>query len=155
MARPRFLRRHYPHQVQGVRSTFRADHLSQAAPPHSILGQNKTHRSEVNKVNICRASVSGAGFGVSQKRPARAGETPAATEISTQRNRRCSCPSETANEKLSRGCRGRCLFYVRVKDGLPFSLVFLPDGGGVVGTRLVCPVVCAFNLHLVRCDDRV
>jgi hypothetical protein len=31
---PRFLRRHYPHQVQGVRSTFVVDHLSQAAPPH-------------------------------------------------------------------------------------------------------------------------
>ena len=82
MAKPRFLRRHYPHQVQGVRSTFRADHLSQAAPPHSILGQNKTHPSEVNKVDICRAPVSGAGFGLSQKRPTRAGDTPAAPEIS-------------------------------------------------------------------------
>ena len=42
---PRFLRRHYPHQVQGVRSAF-ADHLSQAAPPHWI--ENKTTGSEVN-----------------------------------------------------------------------------------------------------------
>ena len=50
MAKPRFLRRHYPHQVQGVRSTFCADHLSQAAPPH-FLGQNKTETSEVNKVD--------------------------------------------------------------------------------------------------------
>ncbi len=47
MAKPRFLRRHYPHQVQGVRPTFRADHLSQAAPPHSILGQNKTRPKDV------------------------------------------------------------------------------------------------------------
>ena|SRR4030095_14759153 len=55
---PRFLRRHYPHQVQGVRSTFRADHLSQAAPPHSIVTQNTTHPGEVNKLNICGVAVS-------------------------------------------------------------------------------------------------
>jgi hypothetical protein len=49
MAKPRFLRRHYPHQVQGVRSTFLVDHLSQAAPPHQFLGQIKTDKREVNK----------------------------------------------------------------------------------------------------------
>lgn len=48
--------------------------------------------------------------------------------------------SQTANEKLSPGWR---LFHVRVKDRLPFtlSLLFLPDGGGVVGTGLVLPIV--------------
>ena len=51
MAKPRFLRRHYPHQVQGVRSTFLVDHLSQAAPPHQFLGQIKTDKREVNKVD--------------------------------------------------------------------------------------------------------
>ena len=47
MAQPRFLRRHYPHQVQGVRSTFVVDHLSQAAPPHLFLVQNKTGKKDV------------------------------------------------------------------------------------------------------------
>jgi hypothetical protein len=47
MAKPRFLRRHYPHQVQGVRSTFVVDHLSQAAPPHLFLVQNKTRKKDV------------------------------------------------------------------------------------------------------------
>ena len=47
MAQPRFLRRHYPHQVQGVRSTFVVDHLSQAAPPHLFLVQNKTRQKDV------------------------------------------------------------------------------------------------------------
>jgi hypothetical protein len=52
MAKPRFLRRHYPHQVQRVRPTFRADHLSQAAPPHSILLQDKTGPWEVNESKL-------------------------------------------------------------------------------------------------------
>src|SRR5678816_4465668 len=48
-------------------------------------------------------------------------------------------------------------FHVRVKDRLPFtlSLLFLPDGGGVVGTGLVLPIVCAFDRHLVGCDNCV
>jgi hypothetical protein len=29
-----------------------ADHLSQAAPPHLFLDQNKTHLNEVNKLEI-------------------------------------------------------------------------------------------------------
>ena len=39
-----------------------ADHLSQAAPPHLFLGQDKTHLSEVNKLEIvgrlCRTPAS-------------------------------------------------------------------------------------------------
>jgi len=45
---------------------------------------------------------------------------------------------QTADENLSPGW---CLLNVRVKDRLPFSLVFLPDRGGVVGTGLVFSVV--------------
>src|SRR5207244_10233841 len=56
----------------------------------------------------------------------------------------------------SLGCRGR-LLDVRVKDRLPFTLplLFLPDGGSVVGTGLVLPIVCAFDRHLVGCDNCV
>jgi hypothetical protein len=39
-----------------------ADHLSQAAPPHLFLGQDKTHLSEVNKLEVvarlCQTPVS-------------------------------------------------------------------------------------------------
>jgi hypothetical protein len=52
MAKPRFLRRHYPHQVQGVRPTFCADHLSQAAPPHFVFVQDKTGAWEVNESKL-------------------------------------------------------------------------------------------------------
>jgi hypothetical protein len=48
---PRFLRRHYPHQVQGVRPTVIVGHLSQAAPPHFVC-QNKTGPGEVNYEDI-------------------------------------------------------------------------------------------------------
>jgi len=46
MAQPRFLRRHYPHQVQGVRSTFVVDHLSHGGSPALHL-QNKTRKKDV------------------------------------------------------------------------------------------------------------
>jgi hypothetical protein len=47
MAKPRFLRRHYPHQVQGV---VQLDLSAIAAPPHFVLRQDKTHPSEVNRL---------------------------------------------------------------------------------------------------------
>src|SRR6266480_532674 len=97
-----------------------------------FLGQNKTRPSEVNNVRICSAPVSGAILGVSRN------------ALQARKN---------AGENLSRGLRGRFVLHVRVKDGLPFSLLFLPDGGGIVGTRLVFPVVCAFNGHLVSRDN--
>src|SRR4029453_13569243 len=50
---------------------------------------------------------------------------------------------------------GWCLFHVRVKDRLPFSLVFLPDRGGVVGTGLVFSVVGTFNRHFVGRDSGI
>src|SRR6266496_5089161 len=97
-----------------------------------FLGQNKTRPSEVNNVRICSAPVSGAILGVSRN------------ALQARKN---------AGENLSRGFRGRFLLHVRVKDGLPFSLLFLPDGGGIVGTRLVFLVVCAFDGHLVSRDN--
>jgi hypothetical protein len=42
---PRSLRRHYPHQVQGV---VQLDLSAIAAPPHFYLIQNKTPLREVN-----------------------------------------------------------------------------------------------------------
>src|SRR5207253_10938093 len=42
-----------------------------------------------------------------------------------------------------------------MKDRLPFSLLFFPDGTGVVSSALVLPVVRAFNCHLVRRDTCV
>src|SRR5205085_7884917 len=63
--------------------------------------------------------------------------------------RRCS---RTANGNLSSSW---CLFQVGVKDGLPFSLLFLPDGRGAVGSGLIFRVVCAFHFHLVGRDNRV
>ena len=42
---PRSLRRHYPHQVQGVRL---CDVSAKRLPRIFFLGQNKTHASEVN-----------------------------------------------------------------------------------------------------------
>jgi hypothetical protein len=46
---PHSLRRHYPHQVQGVRPTFAPIISAIAAPPHFFLVQNKTQMCEVNK----------------------------------------------------------------------------------------------------------
>jgi len=46
---PRSLRRHYPHQVQGV---VQLDLSAIAAPPHSSLVENKTPLCEVNARKI-------------------------------------------------------------------------------------------------------
>lgn len=54
---PRSLRRHYPHQVQGV---VQLDLSAIAAPPHFFVDQNKTDTQQVNKACPCRAPVSGA-----------------------------------------------------------------------------------------------
>jgi hypothetical protein len=43
------LRRHYPHQVQGV---VQSDLSAIAAPPHFLVAQNKTDTSEVNDEQI-------------------------------------------------------------------------------------------------------
>jgi hypothetical protein len=51
---PRSLRRHYPHQVQGV---VQLDLSAIAAPPHFYLVQNKTPLREVNDRQNCRPSV--------------------------------------------------------------------------------------------------
>ena len=46
---PRSLRRHYPHQVQGV---VQLDLSAIAAPPHFSLVENKTRLCEVNDQQI-------------------------------------------------------------------------------------------------------
>src|SRR5205823_1169682 len=51
--------------------------------------------------------------------------------------------------------RGWSFLHIRVKDRLPLSLLFLPDGSGVVGTGLALPIVCAFEGHLVGRDTCV
>ncbi len=51
---PRSLRRHYPHQVQGV---VQSDLSAVAAPPHFYLVQNRTRASEVNDERNRRPSV--------------------------------------------------------------------------------------------------
>jgi hypothetical protein len=51
---PRSLRRHYPHQVQGV---VQLDLSAIAAPPHFYRVQNRTRASEVNDERNRRPSV--------------------------------------------------------------------------------------------------
>src|SRR6266540_3563125 len=107
--------------------------LSQAAPPHLILGQNKTETTEVNK----------SGPRVWRARESRRIRRGQYAIDSIRRPRRLL--------RTRFGCL--CLLHVRVKDRLPFSLLFLPDRGGVVVTGLVFPIVCAFDSHLVCRDD--
>jgi hypothetical protein len=51
---PRSLRRHYPHQVQGV---VQLDLSAIAAPPHFYLVQNKTPLPEVNGCTSLRRDL--------------------------------------------------------------------------------------------------
>jgi len=60
MADPRSLRRHYPHQVQGVVPT--SGPLSHSAPPQYLF-QNKTRPAQVN------ASKNGGGVSIKRRIP--------------------------------------------------------------------------------------
>src|SRR5215475_12779261 len=53
---PRSLRRHYPHQVQGV-SSITPDSQPLRLPRSLLLAQNRTRASEVNDEQNCRPSV--------------------------------------------------------------------------------------------------
>ena len=48
---PRSLRRHYPHQVQGV-SGFSPDSQPSGSPALSFSGENRTRANEVNRRHL-------------------------------------------------------------------------------------------------------
>jgi hypothetical protein len=60
------LRRHYPHQVQGVSSTFSRTLLDSQPlrlPRTFFLAQNKTDTSEVNAADAGHFSMTGSAIG--------------------------------------------------------------------------------------------
>src|SRR5438094_4291658 len=136
---PRSLRRHYPHQVQGVSTPAVAGPDSQPLrlPRSLLLGQNRTRICEVNGSDRCVAC-----------------ELPCSRRgchYSGPNRQRRAC-SETADEILSRGLRSRFFFHVRVKDGLPLTFYHPPDRTVIIGAGRVLAFRRGLNLRLITND---
>ncbi len=123
---PRSLRRHYPHQVQGV-SSFSPDSQPRGSP--ALLFELRI-------------------------KPGSAKSTQHLLRTSPRQAAQSASPlPANADENLSRRFRGWSFLHIRVKDRLPFPLLHFPNGAGVVGTGLVFPIVCAFDGHLIGRDS--
>src|SRR5262249_48160522 len=89
----------------------------------------------------------------------KAGNVIEPCELNRDSSKSCARPPSVAAAFQPQNASGEnlppswCLSDVCVKDHLPFSVLFLPNGGGAVGAGLVFPVVGAFNRYLIGCDN--
>src|SRR6266542_86620 len=106
MTKPRFLRRHYPHQVQGVVRFF-SDLSARRLPRTFFTGQNKTRLNEVNKARFCRASVSvSKAFGVHRN----------ALQVTPRVSRKRPTSAENCSRNLSGGGCVCFFLYIGVEN---------------------------------------
>ena len=112
---PRSLRRHYPHQVQGVSGKFTG--LSATQLPRIICFQNKTGSLQVNATKNCT--------GVCTKRRVLERRSPRRAPLQLWLAAPCSLLFS-----LSLGCR---LFHIGVENGLPSALCHFPNRSGIEG----------------------
>jgi len=101
----------------------RADHLSQAAPPHLFLVQNKTRKKDVKGGSAAPSDDAKilAAFGCVNLTSSK-GLLDPPPEFTSHSD------VATADQLLFRCC---LLFYVGVKDRVPFAILHLPDRPGV------------------------
>src|SRR6266436_6193128 len=129
---PRFLRRHYPHQVQGVSSTFLAKcwTLSHCGSPafSFSLRIRLTCSKSTNRDVVGRQ---------------------------TWRFTKRDANSLNWRQELSRGRRSGFFFYIGVENGEPLTVLQFPDGPGIVGARGILSIRRALDLHLISGNDDV